>query len=322
MSKNLIIEGQEDIFSMFGITDEYAEQKKLEEEERKKRAEELRKKIEATQSKSTSSHSESNTKENDLFEINENTVIRYFGESIEIQSYFSSEEIAEGILKKKKDGKTEKTKIDGEILRKRMEKDFPELVKGMTEMVYIKEKNIVIPFMKAKKKGICMETSSASAEGVSYPSIRIPFSILRDFIALARLYAENRLELHADIYFDRNQKRFFLDIPGQKVHQFFCEVTESGHSIASRVGDAKKVAEIHSHHLLTPRPSNQDNMSERGLGIIYCIVGKLDKFFPDMTIRMYHGSGWIQLSPFQVFEDPFHTIPAYPSERVEVAVSE
>lgn len=320
MSKNSIVAGQEDIFSMFGIVDEYAEQQKREEEERKKKAEELRKKLENAKS-TPSSKSEVKSKE-DKFELNENTIIRYFGDSLEIQSYFSSEEIAEGILKKKKNGETERIKIDGEILRKRMENDFPELVKSMTEMVYIKDKNIVIPVMKAKKKGNCMGTSSVLTEGVSSPSLRIPFSILRDFISLARLYAEYHLEIHGDIYFDKGNNHFFLDVPGQNVHQFWCEVTESEYSIVSRVGDAKKVAEIHSHHHMSPIPSNQDNESEQGLGIIYCIVGRLDRFFPNITIRVFQGQGWIKLSPFQVFEDPFYTIPSYPSERIEVIVNE
>ncbi|WP_448193011.1 hypothetical protein, partial [Azospirillum sp. sgz301742] len=168
MSKN-VIAGQEDIFSMFGIVDEAAEQKKREEEERAKKAEELRKKVEAQREASSSQPAAKKVEIKVVFEPNESTVIRYYGESIDILNYFTTEELAEGLLVKKKDAESERKPLDGELLRRRMEKDFPELVKDMTEMVYIKDKNIVIPVMKAKKKGNCSETSSFEGVSLSIP---------------------------------------------------------------------------------------------------------------------------------------------------------
>lgn len=314
MTKN-VIAGQEDIFSMFGIVDEYAEQKKQEEEERARKAEELRKQVESKKVATTGT--EKKEKEKDLFEVNQDTVIRYFGESIEIISYFTSEELAEGLLIKKKDGETERRPLDGELLRKRMEKDFPELVKDMTEMVYLKDKNIVIPVMKAKKKGNCRKTSSQ--EGVSFP---IPFKILSQFISLARLYAEQSLEIHADIY-RSTTGHFFLDVPAQRVHKYWCEVSESSADIAERVEDAIKVLEIHSHHWMAPLPSTQDNESERLPGMIYAIIGGLQKPLPDITIRQFisEDEGFSQV-PFQlVFEDSFTSLPAFDMSKIEVVIA-
>lgn len=311
---NKVVTGQEDIFSMFGIVDEYAEQKKREEEERARKAEELRKQVEATRAASTNTAEKKKVEAKVVFEVNESTVIRYFGESIDIFNYFSSEEIAEGLLVKKKDGETERKPLDGELLRRRMEKDFPELVKDMTEMVYIKDKNIVIPVMKAKKKGNCTETSSN--EGVSS---LIPFSILRDFIAVARLYAEHSLEVHADIYKGHTGK-YFLDIPGQQVHQYYCEVTEDALDIVSRVEDAIKVMEIHSHHKMVARPSQQDDLSERLPGMIYGIVGRTQNAFPDIFIRKFISStdGHVTLPYSSVFQDPFNQIPDFDMSKIEV----
>lgn len=314
MTKNAL-EGQEDIFSMFGIVDEVAEQKKREEEERARKAEELRKQVEANRANPSSS-SETKKKEvvKDVFEPNEDTVIRYYGESIDIYNYFSPEELAEGLLVKKKDGDSERKPLDGELLRKRMEKDFPELVKDMTEMVFLKDKNIIIPVMKAKKKGNCMETSSS--EGVSFSPI--PFSILTDFISVAKMYAEHSLEIHADIYRD-SKGQYFLDIPGQQVHKFWCEVTEDARNIAERVGDSIKIVEIHSHHSMAARPSEQDNRSERVPGMIYAIIGRLQNYFPDVFIRTFSNEyGHVSLPFNLVFQDPFLKVPEFDMTEIEV----
>lgn len=309
---------QEDIFSLFGIEDEYAIQKKREEEERQKKAEELRKQIASKQAAAQeSSKSEPKEKEKDSFDINENTIIRFLGESLDIFTYFTSEEIAEGLLVKKADGETERKPLTGELLRKRMEKDFPELTKDMTEMVYLKDKNIIVTIQKAKKKGNCMETSSL--EGVS--SLSIPFSILKEFISLARFFGEHSLEVHADIY--KRNDQYFLDVPKQKVHKYWCEVTEVAYRIATRVEDAVKVCEIHSHHFMKPTPSLQDNESERLPGMVYAIVGCIQKPFPDISVRMFisEEDGFVSLPYNTVFEDPFTTLPIFEMSNFEVVVS-
>ena len=309
------IDGQQDIFSVFGIVDEYAEQKKHEEEmQRQHKAEELRKKMEKA-----SSSTETTKKEEAAFEVNEFTVIRYFGESIDILTYFSPEEISDGVLIKNKDGEKRK-KIDGETLRKRMEKDYPELVKGMTEMIFLKDKNIVIPVMKAKKKGSMGTPSLMEGVSSSLP-IRIPFSILREFISVAKLFGEFSLEVHADIYYFPKTGKFLLDFPAQRVSKYWCEVTESAASIAQRVGmgNSVKIMEIHSHHMLAPVPSVQDDLSERVPGMLYGIIGFTHKVFPEVTIRKYTGSGWEIVLYRDVFEDPFFSVPpTFQMDKIEV----
>lgn len=314
------IQGQEDIFSMFGIVDDYAEQQKREQEERGRKAEELRQQVESKRAAAAESKKEEPSKKEAPFKLSEDTQIRVFGETLEITQYFSTEEIAEGLLIKKKDGETEHRPIDGEVIRKRLEEDYPELVKDMTEIVFLKDKNMVVAFPKAKKKGNnCMETSS-TLEGVSLSSNQIPFSILRDFISLAKMYGEHSLEIHADIYFANG--KYFLDIPGQMVHKYWCEVTESAQSIVERVEDAVKVCEIHSHHSMAPRPSLQDNESERFPGMTYVIVGFTHKTFPEIYIRRFISEidGYITLPYHLVFEDPFFYLPSYNTLNVEVVI--
>ena len=64
--------------------------------------------------------------------------------------------------------------------------------------------------------------------------------------------------------------------------------------------------EIHSHHTMQPYPSQQDNESERG-PLLYAIVGNIDKFFPDITVRTFDMTNQkhIELDAWKLFENPF-----------------
>jgi hypothetical protein len=328
------ITNQTDIFSMFNLLDDHAEkkkkeaeekrkkeeeQKKLADEERKAKQEEIRKK--AQESVAKASEKKEVEKKEDKFELNEETVIRYYGESIEITAYFTPEELVEGLLIKKTDGETERKPLEPEMLRKRMEKDFPELVKSHTEIVFIKQKNIVIPTMKAKKKGNCSEEELSNDSSSSIiGNHKIPFSILRDFISIAKLYGELSLEVHGDIYWDLQKKKFFLDIPGQLVNRYWVEITEDAQDIVERVEDAIKVLEIHSHHSMIARPSEQDNASERVPGMLYAIVGKVNQFFPELFVRQFLSEerGHIKLNPERIFEYPFFDLADFDVNKIEV----
>jgi len=318
---------QTDIFSMFGLIDEKEEQRKLEEAERKKKIEEERKmKMEEIRQKANEANAKKAEKtdqkktESEKFDVNEETVIRYYGESFEITSYFTPEEIAEGLLVKKKNGETERKPLEPEMLRKRMEKDFPELVKDHTEMVFLKAKNIIVPTMKAKKKGNCMEASSTDD---AFPFPKIPFSILKDFISVARLYGEIRLEVHADIYYHFKEGKFLLDFPKQTVHSYWAEVIEDSQNIAEKFVDAAKILEIHSHHLMPSVPSEQDNQSERIPGMYYAIVGRINEFFPQLYLRKFisEEKGHLKMPFEHLFEYPFLKLPKdFDTNAIEVSL--
>lgn len=322
---------QQDIFSMFNLVDEAAEQKRKEQEEKiakqkevaaKQKAEREAKQAEIKANKEDAtliSKQAPATKKEDEFKPNESTIIRYYGESIEITSYFSTEELAEGLLVKNldKDGEDERKPLTAELLRKRMENDFPELVKDHTEIIFVKAKNLIIPTMKAKKKGNCMELSNDN----SFPFPKIPFSLLQSFISLAKLYGENHLEVHADVYYQKESDTYFLDIPKQRVHTYWVEVTESGYETVQRVLDAIKVLEIHSHHQMYPTPSAQDNESERVPGMHYAIVGNTQRFFPDVFVREFISESiGHRIKPFdKVFECPFQVLPNFETNSIEVS---
>jgi proteasome lid subunit RPN8/RPN11 len=315
---------QTNIFSLFNLVDERKENKMREEEEKKKKAaedrekemSEIRKKAQesAAKAKEQSNNKVVEKKVEEKFDPNEETIIKFYGESIEITSYFSPEELAEGLLINKKDGDPERKPLEPEMLRKRMEKDFPELVKSHTEMVFIKEKNILVPMIKAKKKGCSKEELSFDNSSCRLKQVnkKVPFSLLRDFISVARIYEEVNLEVHADIYFNPNTNTFILDFPEQRVHKYWTEVTENIVQIANRMVDSIKVLEIHSHHKMAAFPSNQDNKSEREPGMVYVIVGKVNAFFPQLFTRTFISEelGHQQINEEDIFEWPFFDIPS------------
>lgn len=253
------------------------------------------------------------------FTPNEDTVIRFYGESLEITSYFTAEELAEGQLVKKKE-ETERVPLTVELLRKRMEKDFPELVKDFTEIIFIPAKNLIVPMIKAKKKGCIKEVSSSNDDASSFP--KIPHSILESFISLAKTYGQYNVEVHADVYYRPETNAYFLDIPEQTVHQYWVEVTEEAYSIVSRVLDAVKVLEIHSHHDMMAFPSTQDNASERVPGMHYAIVGNVSRFYPDVFLRQFISDeiGHSIKKVEEVFESPFSTLPNFDANVIEVSV--
>lgn len=323
MTKNAV--EQTNIFSLFGIPDELEEKKRQEEEERKKRQEEIAERAEEAKKNAGSSPSSTSVKKKDEpFEVDLDTFIYHLGEHISITNYFTPEEIKTGILRKKKD-EEEYKKISSDDVRKRLEKDYPDLIAAYTDMVYVKQKNMVMAIPKAKKKGLnhdYNQKSSAAAEGFIVPK-KIPFTILRDFIALSKkIYTEYGTELHGDIYLDLDKGVFFLDIPHQIALRETVERIEDSYVTAHKLIDIRfvKVMEIHSHHEWPPTPSLTDNENERQENMLYAIVGFVHHFFPKVTVRYFNKEEQkhIPFEPSLVFENPFDTVNEYDTSVVEV----
>lgn len=149
---------QTDIFSLFGIQDEYAEKKKKEEEERMKKQAELAKEME----KANKNASTKKTAKKDEFEVNADTVIYFYTEVIDINDYFSTEELENGLCKKNKDKEVEYRKITENDVKNRIKKDYPVIEAG-AQLVYMKKKNIVSIVLQAKKKGNFEESKKDSS---------------------------------------------------------------------------------------------------------------------------------------------------------------
>lgn len=308
MTNNKEAVEQTDIFSLFGIKDEYAEKKKKEEEERMKKLEESKKKA----------NTSSKDAKMEQFEVNADTTIYFYTEVIDINDYFSTEELEYGIAKKNKKKEVEYKKITEQDVKNRLKKDYPVIEAG-AQLVYLKKKNIVSIVLQAKKKGNVEESKLDSSVSLK----RIPFALLRDFISISKFFSDRYgTEVHADIFLDKDSDTFFMDIPKQNAHEYWVEVTETPLESAEKAlkGNYIKCMEIHSHHSMAPIPSSQDDESERA-PILYAIVGNIDRFFPDITVRTFDlkNSQHIELDVWRIFEYPFSQVnPAYDLDVVEV----
>ncbi len=145
---------------------------------------------------------------------------------------------------------------------------------------------------------------------------KIPFQLLSDFIAIARHYAyTHRTEVHGDLYWSR-KGFYYLDIPQQEVHRYWVVPGRPDDELSENM---RKIGEIHSHHFMVPIPSPTDDENETA-PILYAIVGNMDKFFPDITLRTWHKGVHITLDPQKVFESPFQGFQ-YDLEQVEISDS-
>ncbi|MFC0273757.1 hypothetical protein ACFFIX_20430 [Metabacillus herbersteinensis] len=314
MTKNL---EQTNMFSLFGIEDEYEVEKKRQEDERMKAQAEMAKKFEEHKSKTpsaTATSSSSPAAKVDKFEVNTQTTIYFYTEVIAITEYFSTEELENGIGKPNKEGVIEYKEVDENELKKRLKKDYPVIDTG-AQLVYLKKKNVVSIILQGKKKGLSEEhcTKESPTSGGSFSSRKIPFTLLREFIAVSKYFSDRYgTEFYADVYFDKEMKEFFMDIPRQTASRYLVSVTEDPMVTALKVMERPciKVMEIHSHHVMSPSPSSIDDENERdAMPLIYAIIGRINNFFPEITVRTYDMKthSHVSLSPWSIFENPFIT---------------
>lgn len=234
-----------------------------------------------------------------LWKLNNETVVKYWGNTHALIEYFSKEEILNN-------GKPDFMEISGEKLRERMENSgYDELVKGHVIMGYIKDKNIITVSIDMKKKGNSTKFT---------PFFPIPQYILQTFIEHAKFYATKELELHAEVYLDQNGC-YEIVFPKQKVNKYWVKPETD---ILMQM-EKRLVLQIHSHHNMSEIPSVLDNQNEVVPNIIYVIVGRLHRYFPSIHARIYKDGLHQQVDLTKVFASPFNVNGLL--EQVEVVES-
>ncbi|MEF3086607.1 hypothetical protein [Bacillus altitudinis] len=300
----MTIKNQMDFFSLFEEVSDNKEEVVVEASVKKENKLDLQKKVEKPKEQN----------EKDKFEVNQATMISYLGKEISILEYFTPEEIIEGVKKKKK-GEEITEPISSEEVRKRLEKDFPVLVKSYTNIVYIKKKNLLTPVQIAKTKGL--HPADLSCFTTIKEKGKIPFKILHDFMSVAKKISDRyRTEVHADVYYDYENEAYLLDFPSQTCSIYRVTVKESPNDLIERLGvNIVKVMEIHSHHVLGPKPSFLDDQNEKK-PIIFAIVGCINDFFPSLTIRTFDLESGLYLS--LDLSDVFEPMLVRPSKDYEL----
>ena len=136
----------------------------------------------------------------------------------------------------------------------------------------------------------------------------IPYELIREIITLFRhLCATGSFggvkEALAYIYWDKEMQRFFTYIPQQKVTATSVEeiVVEDYLYDTSRF---IHYADIHSHNTMAAVFSKTDDADEQG-NRLYIVVGRLDQFYPEITVRICNVGTFWPVAPESVMECPY-----------------
>ena len=131
---------------------------------------------------------------------------------------------------------------------------------------------------------------------------KIPAELMGQIIAFFRAlmtdHGEN--EAFAQIYWDKAEKRFFAYVPKQSV----CKEEVEADLHDCPYDDEERYlcyADIHSHNSMDAFFSGKDDQDERSTGL-YLVLGKLDKFYPDVKARIFCGDSFVSIDPNIVME--------------------
>ena len=254
------------------------------------------KKNAAPTTKSNDKNKSNPIKDKNEFKIDESTIIRYQGQSIEITKLLSVDKIKNGVTE---NGKTRK-KNEKDIL-KLLKPKHPELDPQIAKIICHSKKNLLIPHVPGHKNGLVNKELTDSLESVSSfklniknnrlflgnKNVLIPEELIYEFIQIARGYSEEYgVEVKGEIYFSLIKKQYILNIPRQTVSRVLIEVDELTLDEAIEISDMIKLMEIHSHHVFEPIPSQTDIKYDRSCGLYYAIIGNINSLFPDITVRI------------------------------------
>ena len=128
---------------------------------------------------------------------------------------------------------------------------------------------------------------------------KIPFSILSEILAFFKSYIteEKVTEALAYIFWSKSEEKYFVHIPKQEVSKASVDTTEMP------LNDERftLVMEIHSHNTMSAYFSADDDKDERATGL-YAVVGRFDKVFPDILVRISVGGKFVQVPLEDVFD--------------------
>lgn len=136
---------------------------------------------------------------------------------------------------------------------------------------------------------------------------KIPMHILMFIVNFfEKLSNDSKLEALVHILFDSIQGKYTIRVPHQELTH------TSVHSVMEEEYPEYliHVMDIHSHNTMPAKFSEIDDNDEKATRL-YAVVGRLDRVFPDITVRASCGGKFIPLRPENVFETNFKAYP-YP----------
>lgn len=133
----------------------------------------------------------------------------------------------------------------------------------------------------------------------------IPYALFEQIVSLFRSFLFERTaggpsEALAQVFWDRKRSEYFIHVPTQEV---------SKAQVVARLDcealfDTDRYlhyADVHSHNTMEARFSATDDQDERA-NRVYIVVGRLDKYYPDLSVRICNGGSFLPICPQTVLE--------------------
>ena len=172
--------------------------------------------------------------------------------------------------------------------------------------VYELRKNELGEFIAPKDSVIDLESVRA---GFTPALPLVPMELLAQIISFFRccMTGPEEFEALAHILWDKQEQEFVVRVPEQTVTKAHIDAKLNRDDLPEE--RYLHYIDIHSHNSMEAKFSPVDDEDERATRI-YIVVGRLDKFFPDITVRMSCGGTYLTLPPGCVLESFGAVFPA------------
>nr|WP_325212307.1 LPD11 domain-containing protein [uncultured Oscillibacter sp.] len=192
------------------------------------------------------------------------------------------------------------------------------LIPGSDGKVYELRKTEMGEFIAPKDKVIDIQQIRA---GFTPALPLIPLDLLQQIISFFRCYMGERQEFEAlaHILWDKEEKAFTVHVPRQDVSKARVDADLSRDTLPE--DRYLHYADIHSHNSMEAKFSPVDDQDEQATRL-YIVLGRLDRFFPDITVRMSCGGTYQELDPGAVIEGLGAVFPRQWRENVNIRASE
>lgn len=147
---------------------------------------------------------------------------------------------------------------------------------------------------------------------------RIPYTLMEQVLGLFRTMlhtgkGQRPVEALVHIYWDKLEQRYFVHVPKQIVSRVSVDAILDNEELL----DSDRYihyADLHSHNRMSAVFSKRDDYDERATRV-YMVVGCLDRYFPEITVRICNGGHFLEIAPEQVLEMP--PVAQFPAEWME-----
>ena len=221
-------------------------------------------------------------------------------------------------------------KVNADVLTPLEMEDYLDAAeKANAPICYIPSQDGQIYEMRRNEIGTFIAPSSKIVEldmvraGFQMNLPRLPAAKLAEIISFFRRVCtayDCCMEALVNVYWDRVEQEYILHVPTQQATAVSVETDLSDRPDESRY---YLVMEVHSHNMMAARFSRTDDADEQATRL-YMVIGRLDRFYPEIRCRFACGGQHIEIPAEQVCERsdvPFSTawLTAVHAHRREAA---